>query len=117
MPESCGDNRFVIIERAKQAMLKSTNIASSPEEMAVLDNILFRCWQLGWLYRFEDEIAQVANYVGLPTKSIHRISDSGGGPRRYVAISPETNSIAYDVSVVDSPNGIEITAKVTTKTP
>lgn len=51
---SCGDNRFKVIEKAKEAILDSTNIESSPEEMAVLDNFLFRCWQMGWLKKYED---------------------------------------------------------------
>lgn len=50
----CNDNRFEVIERAKQDMLKCTNIDSRPEEMAVIDNILFRCWQMGWLDRYDD---------------------------------------------------------------
>jgi len=45
----CGDDRFKIIAMAKEDILKSTNIDTSPDEMAVLDNILFRCWQMGWL--------------------------------------------------------------------
>ena len=45
----CGDNRFEIIERYKNKLISATNIESSPEEMAVLDNILFRFWQMGWL--------------------------------------------------------------------
>ena len=49
----CGDNRFEIIEKAKKDIIKHTNIESSPEEMAVLDNILFRAWQMGWLKKYE----------------------------------------------------------------
>lgn len=51
----CTDNRFEIIKIAKQDLLDATNIASSPEEMAVIDNVLFRCWQMGWLDRYEAE--------------------------------------------------------------
>ena len=60
MDECCGDNRFAIIERAKQDLIKSTNIETSPDEMSVLDNILFRCWQMGWLskYDYEKDIAK-----------------------------------------------------------
>ena len=53
MPDICGDNRFEIIQSAKEDLLDSTNIESSPEEMSVLDNILFRCWQMGWLKGYE----------------------------------------------------------------
>ena len=45
----CGDNRFVIIEAYKKKLIEVTNIESSPDEMAVIDNILFRFWQMGWL--------------------------------------------------------------------
>ena len=45
----CGDNRFEIIAKAKADLLEGTNIETDEAEMAVLDNILFRCWQMGWL--------------------------------------------------------------------
>ena len=47
--EICGDNRFEIIAKYKQALINATNIESRPEEMAVLDSVLFRFWQMGWL--------------------------------------------------------------------
>ena len=50
--DNCGDNRFEIIGKAKQDLLKSTNIDSSKDEMKVLDNFLFRCWQMGWLNQY-----------------------------------------------------------------
>lgn len=59
----CGDERFKIIEKAKQDLLKNTNIDSAPEEMAVLDNILFRCWQMGWLDIYDDEAESVPSAV------------------------------------------------------
>jgi len=49
----CDDNRFWIIDRAKKDILEKTNIESSPEEMKVLDNILFRAWQMGWLSKYD----------------------------------------------------------------
>lgn len=49
----CGDNRFEIIEAAKKDIIESTNINTDPEEMAVLSRFLFRCWQMGWLSRYE----------------------------------------------------------------
>lgn len=50
--DNCGDNRFEIIGKAKQDLLKSTNIDSSKDEMKGLDNFLFRCWQMGWLNQY-----------------------------------------------------------------
>lgn len=53
--EVCGDNRFEIIEKAKKEIISSTNIETRPEEMAVLDSFLYRCWQMGWLERYEEQ--------------------------------------------------------------
>ena len=52
---TCGDNRFEIIQKAKAALLAYTNIDRSPDEMAVLDSILFRAWQMGWLDKYETD--------------------------------------------------------------
>lgn len=52
----CGDNRFEIITAAKAKLLNETNIESSPEEMKVIDQFLFRCWQMGWLKSVEQEL-------------------------------------------------------------
>lgn len=54
MADMCGDNRFEIIERAKNDILQATNINTSPEELEVLDSFLFRCWQMGWLKSYEN---------------------------------------------------------------
>ena len=49
----CGDNRFEIIDAAKKDILEKTNITSSHAEMAVLDRFLYRCWQMGWLGKYD----------------------------------------------------------------
>ena len=59
----CGDNRFQIIEMAKKDILDSTNIDCRPEEMAVLDNFLFRCWQMGWLNKYDNTMFAVQDAV------------------------------------------------------
>lgn len=56
MANICGDNRFEVISKAKELLLESTNIESSPDEMKVIDNILFRCWQMGWLDSLERKL-------------------------------------------------------------
>ena len=56
MGEVCGDNRFEIIQRAKDDLINSTNIKTSLKEMEVLDNFLFRCWQMGWLKQYDEDI-------------------------------------------------------------
>ena len=53
MCEVCTDNRFEIIEKAKKHILEATNINTSPEEIEVLDNFLYRCWQMGWLDKYK----------------------------------------------------------------
>ena len=58
MGDICGDNRFEIISKAKEDILNSTNISSSEDEMKALDNFLFRCWQMGWLDRYNEEKKQ-----------------------------------------------------------
>ena len=69
MCDTCGDNRFELIEKYKQKLLDATNIEDSPEEMAVIDNILFRFWQMGWLEKLEsshkkDHVADPGKMVG-----------------------------------------------------
>lgn len=61
--DQCRDNRFEIIEKAKQDLLYSTDIDSSKDEMKVLDNFLFRCWQMGWLKQYEMEIEEQQDLV------------------------------------------------------
>ena len=53
MMEVCGDNRFEIIANAKADLLECTNIETNEAEMDVIDNILFRCWQMGWLDKYD----------------------------------------------------------------
>jgi len=53
MSDLCNDNRFKLIEKYKKKLIKSTNIESSQDEMKVLDNILFRFWQMGWFDKLE----------------------------------------------------------------
>lgn len=51
--EVCGDNRFLLIERAKKDLFESTNIEMAPKEIEIIYSILFRCWQMGWLKEYE----------------------------------------------------------------
>lgn len=58
----CGDDRFEIMEKAKEDLLKKTNIDTSKDEMDVLDSFLFRCWQMGWLDKYKaKEIRKLNN--------------------------------------------------------
>jgi len=76
------DDRFEIIEKAKQSIIKSTNIESSPDEMKVLDNILYRCWQIGWLEKYNNPIevkfTKLPNLAPNPEKKESYIADPKG---------------------------------------
>ena len=56
MSEVCTDNRFELIKKYKDKLLEGTNIENSKEEMKVINNILFRFWQMGWLDVLEKQI-------------------------------------------------------------
>lgn len=91
--EICGDERFTIIAKAKEALLESTNIETSPEEMAVLDDFLFRCWQMGWLDKYEVPRMTVRDMI------------SRLRTQETVLIRDETN---YNIGIFDSDSrGLE----------
>lgn len=54
----CGDNRFGMIKFFKNRLVEDTNIATSYDEMRVIDSVLFRFWQLGWLKVLFDHLLQ-----------------------------------------------------------
>lgn len=56
MGEICGDNRFELIEKYKTKLIEATNIETAKDEMAVIDSILFRFWQMGWLDKLEADV-------------------------------------------------------------
>lgn len=53
--EANNDNRFALVEKYKQKLIEATNIETNKDEMAVIDNILFRLWQMGWLDLMEKQ--------------------------------------------------------------
>ena len=80
MCDTCGDNRFELIEKYKQKLLDATNIEDSPEEMAVIDNILFRFWQMGWL---KGELFGISEQLELDTISRAAVVDAIEGVDWY----------------------------------
>lgn len=58
MADLCDDGRFELIEKYKLMLMESTNINDSEDELKVLDTILFRFWQMGWLDKLEQPSAQ-----------------------------------------------------------
>ena len=46
MAELCTDNRFELIEKYKAKLIEATNIETAPDEMSVLDDLLFMMGKL-----------------------------------------------------------------------
>lgn len=73
----CNDDRFELIEKYKNKLIESTNIETSKDEMAVIDSILFRFWQMGWLGKLEDFDRQNAEIEGLQNElSVVKLKNS-----------------------------------------
>ena len=75
--EVCSDNRFELIEEYKTKLINGTNIGSVKEEMAVIDNILFRFWQMGWLDTLKKAYTPTMNTKNMGEKT----GDSPARPR------------------------------------
>ena len=73
MSEILTDNRFELIEKYKQELINATNIEDDKKEMAAIDNILFRFWQMGWLDKLEESDAgmTVAEYRARMIEAFH----------------------------------------------
>lgn len=76
--EKGNDDRFEIIKKAKEKLIESTNIDTSPAEMAVIDNFLFRCWQMGWLSSIKE-----TTICGIPIEEVVKILNGIELERRY----------------------------------
>jgi hypothetical protein len=76
MADICTDNRFELIEKYKKELIESTNIETAQDEMAVLDNLLFRIWQMGWLDRLEQSERKTGKWMR--THDGHYICDHCG---------------------------------------
>lgn len=72
--EACGDDRFELIGKAKRKLFECTNIESRPEEVAVLDSILFRCWQMGWLDQLRDSGTRWHELFGTPERAAQTLT-------------------------------------------
>ena len=62
MSELCTDNRFELIEKYKAELIEKTNIEMAQDEMAVIDNVLFRFWQMGWLDKLDADAVPEDEY-------------------------------------------------------
>lgn len=73
--DMCSDDRFELIEKAKTKLLECTNVESRPEELAVLDSILFRCWQMGWLDQLREAATLDTEINGETSDGYHTFNE------------------------------------------
>ena len=90
MADVCTDDRFEVIERVKQRLIKATNIESCPEEMAVIDNILFRFWQQGWLQLIDDGDNDMRYCIKYVNPRYPFLDNGNINARYYRALKEET---------------------------
>lgn len=103
----CDDNRFKTIEAAKMALIKGTNIEDSPEEMKVLDNFLLRCWQMGWLYRYEPP----RHFNAMPKETSERMAAGhGSNVPMQPNIPPMPSNTSIALEALDSVNATQSNA-------
>lgn len=80
MTDKCGDDRFEIIAEVKKVMFENTNIETSPEEMAVIDRFLYRCWKMGcydlWYKLRQCENASIGEENGSTSEKTEEKSDT-----------------------------------------
>jgi hypothetical protein len=102
MIEVCGDNRFEVIEEAKVDLIESTNISSSQDEMQVLDSILFRAWQMGWLAKYDKKNMTFGDAIEA-LKDGERVARKGwNGKDMYVFLAHEADFVTdADISAFD----------------
>lgn len=86
--EQCGDDRFEIINETKEYIINATNIETSSEEMAVLDSICFRLWQLGLTKRNKDKLKEFE--VKATPKKLKSKTDKDG---RLLLVCPNCGDV------------------------
>lgn len=103
----CDDNRIITIEKAKQALIKGTNIEDSPEEMKVLDSFLLRCWQMGWLDRY----APTRHFNAMPKVISERMAAGhGSNVPMQPNITPMPSNTSNALKALNSVNATQSNA-------
>ena len=91
----CDDNRFEMIKFFKARLVDDTNIATSRDEMLVIDSILFRFWQLGWLH------------VLLEHETKKDCNDLANALQKNLLIKKYGNILAGQVDIYTNPNAMD----------
>lgn len=106
--EMCGDNRFEVIQRAKEHLIEATNIESSPDEMKVLDSFLFRAWQMEWLRKYDPTLKAGKN-TNVPSKWVsvdERLPEDGSSVFVMLTHTYESDYVTYGIArYIDTSNG------------
>lgn len=95
--EKCGDNRFELVEKYKAKILDGTNIGQSLEEGAVIDSILFRFWQMGWLDMIEQSshvAAEIFAEIEQIIDRLDRMHMNFGNPKQSWGV----RSVAWEIA-------------------
>lgn len=88
----CSDNRFELIRKYKEKLIRATNIESAHDEMKVLDSIFFRLWQMRWLDVLEKlEHKQIVELPCRPGDEVWIIDEVE--PLQYVPAKRKVESI------------------------
>ena len=106
--EMCGDNRFEVIQRAKEHLIEATNIESSPDEMKVLDSFLFRAWQMEWLRKYDPAFQDATDTnVGDKWVSVdERLPEDGSSVFVMLTHTYESDYVTYGIArYIDTSNG------------
>ena len=105
--EICGDNRFEIIAKAKAHLLDATNIDTAEDEMNVLDSFLYRCWQMGWLDRYDEQTEPNSSEKPNNCEECEHWNDTEDGcaDRHGCKTEPQTDCLTcrYNSDEWDSP--------------
>lgn len=100
-------NEIEIIRKAKEDILSATNIETSKAEMEVLDDILFRCWQMGWLNKYEDEpMREKGEWIPIKTRLL---TDEEKEYYSDLGYSSEEITFMYDCPLPDDGQSVLIT--------
>lgn len=105
--ETCEDNRFKLVAKYRAKLFDGTNIEDRPEEMAVIDNVLFRCWQMGWLDQLEGSYNENEKLRGDVERMFNANVEKNDEIARLLDENTELRELAYLVAEYTSVDQCE----------
>lgn len=110
---NCDDCMLEAIEKAREELINGTNIEDSPDEMAVIDDVLFRCWQIG-LLDAKDEVRQLKGENLQLRMLAAAYSDLASAMYRYWGIDKDSDAldemkrVDKEVQILRDELGVEV---------